>query len=539
MASIPRATQIARDVPTGQAPVPRGRYQRGVGSDADMGSALTSFAEIAQTYNKSRDRFQMSTADADALVSETEIDNALDDDNDYETMAERYVTERQNKIGEIAVGIKNESLRNEFVNKHRVRIAAGRERAIDMAFVKEADHERAGISTRMNLLRESGMSGDLLAAQDQVDEMLAAAKEAGYYDAEGVVAMSEKWRTDAALGKLKMMPAEKRVEALKQDWAMNLPSDKRIELRREAEDETRADKAVAVVDKYLVNEYDETKARTEMAKISNPDMRKEVERRFDYAYGKKITADLEREKQAQDTIFEPVRSGDISIDTSREQNPDEWAIISDNPAMVDSMYRAEAAAFKPQRTMSDPSVINKLQIAKANKDWKEVTRVYNANADKLTAGHRDTWGALSAEGAAPIEVESVFSGEDYIMSKLEGVDKEKDDNLKSRMEQSWGKWHKEFQRKHDGRLPTDTEREQQIDRQFMERDTDAGWPWDTAIRVVDMTPKQKDYVLGEMGKEDPKAMADIIEYFRDLKYNPSKAEIMAEYDQLRASRGAK
>lgn len=523
MATIPDSTSIERIIPSGEVPIARvSARPSGV---EDIGKALT---QIGSQLQQKKERFQQSKAETDFLTLKAQQDNAYHQDSEYGTFESRYSGEMEKGLGEIALSIDSSALRNEFVQRNKLRIAQGREKIKGLAFGKERDFERGEVETRLSQLRENALVGDVSENRQAVSDMLNDAVELGYFKAEEKGEVIRQWQESAALGRLKMMEPEDQIEALKQDWAKNLPSDTRAVILRKAKEATVAQKAIVNVDKYMTKDLDRFQAMDEAGKIKDPKERAETERRFDYAFGKQNLAMTEKRSEVFGSHYLDVRSGIKRVDDIPE---DELALMS--PQQQNSLFNAEANSVKTV-TYSDRGVVDALHMYYQNKDYRNGREYFMANADKLNQADFNKWSQLTHKGEAPIEIKSLITTQQGVMAKLTDAEIT-DETAKNKILDDVDRWYIDYQERYN-KAPDDKLVSEQVDRLLLEFDVDPGTAWNPlnwggTKPIFEMTEEEKEDVIENIRRTDPDVFKELTDIYVKRKVDPTPEQFLQDYNR--------
>lgn len=537
MAKIPSAEKMGRISPSGTASIARLDNSQTEGLNA-LGVGLN---KIAQR----KDEFETSKADLDFITLKNKQDQAAERDEDYSTLDERYTAGLKNGLSELALNISNPRARAKFVERHKFNVEKSRQRIQGIAWNKEVDHERAGVNDRLNKLREVVLTGnpeDVALAKESMTNLMNTAQKAGYYKETEIGNMKQAWKVDAAVARLEGMEPENQLEAFKQGWAKELPTDIKNKMKLKAKSAVRSNKAVTMVDDLINLDLDEEQAREHFQKIKDAKLRKEVESRFDYVYNKNKKADAEEQWQykndyAHDVLHGKVQVGDIPAD--------EWdAMDSESKFYLENL---QAESVKPA-TKSDPNAVLYLSELAAKERWPEIVAMVKDPKSALSAGDRVKYGNIAIDGTMPIEVDDGLTDVQAITSAL--VDANiTDDEAKSRILHNVGEWRRRYIEVHN-KKPDDNERNKFIDDQFLKGPSDIGMIWDTEVPLYEMGQDDFDTIMKEIREEAPEIAKKIEEYFtspksgkdisaqlpddtKRIKANPTKADILKVYKILK------
>ena len=310
---LPDSEDIQRLIPDGTAPVARA-------GDVSVGSGLQALGGGLNQIADRRASFEVASARSDFLARKVEQDNAYDQDTDFATIPDRYETGVREARDRAAETITNPRARALFMEQTEPSIQAGVEQAQARAFQIEADQGRAKINEQLNALNSAGLSGDPMQALTTMEDLLAGGLEAGYYSAEDAGRLDRAWRDKFATNRVMMLEPSKRLEALQQPWAANLPAEVRIELVDAAREDARRETAVDTLDDMLARGLSMTEMDREIRAIDDLDLRREVEARRDYELDQRTA----REAETADVIYEEwgdkIRFGQATVlDIPRDQ----------------------------------------------------------------------------------------------------------------------------------------------------------------------------------------------------------------------------
>ena len=515
MARIPDATSIQRKVASGQRAV-RGIDTRNV-APVELGAALKGLAD-------KKERYETTKAETEFLSLKNTQDNAYDQDTEYKTINERYGKEIDKGLGEISMSISSPIARAEFIQRNRLRVEQGKTRMNDIAFGKERDYERSYITESLLKLREHsimGEAGDVLSSKETVKGLVDSGVEMGYYSQEEASKLKRDWRTDAAVGRLETMDPTNRLEALNKPWAKDLPGDVRTKLTREAEEATFAQKAVDAVDEYLIDDLDRGEAMTKAGKIEDERLRKEVERRFDYMYGKQQEFETEERSEIFDKYYLDVRKGDLTVD---DIPSDELRALT--PAQQSNLFGAQSASVSRTRTVSNRATVDTLHGLQQTGKFRELREFFMSNSDQLNETAFNTWSKVSQKGDMPVEIKSMLTTQQRMNAKLENA-LITNDNAKSQLSGAMDEWYMNYQAENGGKLPTDDQSDKQMDRLLLQFDTT--WLWGGTKSVFQMSEEERATAIGFIEEEEPDLFKKIKAGYDERGVDPSPEQFLELY----------
>ena len=316
---------------------------------ADVGRTAAAGIEQVAQARSARDRYQIAAANSKFSILKNAQDNAYDEDEDYETIEERWAENMNQGYNEILEGISNPEARNFFALENEPRIAAGRAKMNDVAFRKETDVQRGNVNSQLNGLREVGLGNDeessRVAVQNATD-IIEAAVATGYYSHEEGGKVLEAWKQDTANGYIRMQAPEDRVAALNSPMADHIPSDDKAVLMREAKDAVLNNKAVDMVD-ALGEDFSARELYENTDKIEDTKLRLKAEQRGEAVLAKREAREQEEAEEFHQDEYLPVLLGEKELDVNTEEFRKLPTRLQDN------LISAQQAKTAP-RKKSDP-----------------------------------------------------------------------------------------------------------------------------------------------------------------------------------------
>lgn len=468
MARIPDATQIQRrDIGSGGAvtslrPSPVGEAVAGVG---DI------IRQEALQRHEQKTRYRAAQAESEFLIGKTKLEGTLEEDQDYETMPERYQQAMDELLGQTAEQISDPALRQEFLAKQQLRIAQGTEKIKNLALNKETDAERANIEQRLADLREVVIKGGGQEAMEGASGIIEEAVELGYYGREEAGEVMREWKASAAQGWVESLPPEQAVDALESDLADNLPTDTRNILLRQKREELNAAVAIDTVDSWMAEGKDRTDMMAEAEKIEDATLRQEVERRAEIQTGLADKARLERQKELFDEYFLPVRNGELSVDSIPREELEELT-----PQQQNNLFVAESQAASTAAVRSDPIVVDELHRLNETRQYGKLREFFLENYARLSSSDIDTWAQKSIDGVAPEPYETLIVKQQLLKSKMRdaGIGQNNVKNVEGPMLEQLRSWYLN-QHQESGKLPDDKSVEDKIDQLLIKTSQGPAW----------------------------------------------------------------
>ena len=461
MPSIPRASDINRLVPDVQQRVTTAGTGGLENSLSNVGTALGNFAERKIQY-------QVSQAKAEFLTAKVQEDNAYNDDQDYETIGDRYSTNVKNAAQSAAEKISFGPARNAFLQDADLDIEQGFQRIRGVAKAKETDTQRAFISESLDGLREATLTGDPMSAMDSAMGLIKNGADMGYLSHEEAAKLFDGWRDDALIAKIETMEPEDRVEALSQPWAKELPTDVQTKLGRIAKDELDKNVAMENVDSYFQEGLEPTEAYTRIGDIEDPDVRRETEQRFTTEVGRRRGADAALQEDLHRAFFNPVRAGELSVSDIPQQELDRM-----DPAVVNSLYAAERNAATKIDPVTDRAVLDTLyqKYQDGHGDPVDVRNYFAENAHRLSNSDFEQWSKVTSTDFEGLEGDPVFTGSQMIQNKLYEVhgygDTDERNEAQAKYRREFEQYVFDYRKQNNGNDPSGQEQRDYIDRMML------------------------------------------------------------------------
>lgn len=424
MPVIPNERSVGRVAPSGKTSVVK--YRPAASGFHDAANAMASVGGALKAKTDS----DVSKAKADFLVLQTQFDSETDNDEDYSTLTNRYTEKVNTGLGGLSESISDPRAREDFVNWARPQVARGIASTEKKAFSAQTDYERGGLNERLEKLREASIVGDVTiddvtgerndpmingrnAANDMIDSMVVQ----NFMGAADASVLKNKFKTDTAIGKLKMMEPENRVKALKEPWAKNLPSDTRASMLRAAEEQLIDDKAQHIVDGMNDRDLDLGQADKEARKIKDASLRAEVERRYSILRQRAKVDELEGQKDFVDEQWDAVKSGETTVRRLKEDHVDQWENLT--AQQQSSMYAAEASRANGRANPYNSDAEYALNALNRQRDFVGLHRAFLNTRASLSPEQDKRWSSISVDGVVPEEYSGMMNASQIVTNRLE------------------------------------------------------------------------------------------------------------------------
>jgi hypothetical protein len=439
-------------------------------STPDISSVGTALGGAIERVRDKRTQYELADARSKLSILSHQQNNAYDNDDDYETIGERWDQSMSKGVDDIASGISDPEARNFFMMDARERVEASRPRINAVAFSKERDVKRADMNKHLNGLREIVMGDDIEAAQQAISDakdLYDGAAAAGYVGHEEGVKTIELWKQDSAIGRVRKVAPKDRTKLLKDPViTANIPSDKLAELQREADDAVLDEQAMELVDGMGIG-FTTNDVLRQARTIDDPELRIKFETRAHNEHAKQKTGEREAMEDFHQKWFVPLATGKMELDTNDEQ------FRQLDPDLQASLMKVDSVSKTPPRARSNPKIIKELMELQAEKDFTRFREVVNTAVENGELSPADTakFVKVGINGEKPEEWDSDLTLMQRVESKLSSYDKKYTDkqvyNVLDKVN-NWDKWYLG----HYGKAADDSAIEKKIADAIMEVELD-------------------------------------------------------------------
>lgn len=498
---------------------------------SDAGAGLASLGRGLEGMQQRRTEYQTGKAKTEFLTSYTSEINSYDERTDYENFDEDFRKNSEQMLNNAASKIKDERVRQDFINNGLIKIQEGAERVRNQAFAKETDYERGTVVNDLTALRETAITArdnDVIDTVEAMEQRLQSAVDVGFYSAEEVEKLKQSWRIDVSKARIEALEPLDRIEALQQPWAANIPSDIKARIERDAKTESKEREAIATVDSYIDDDVDRVEAMNRIRKIKDPELRESVERRFDYQFGRAQQAKEEQQQELFTEYEDVIGNGSMTIDNIPREKWDQM-----DGGVRSNLRSIQAQASKP-RTVSDGDALVALAVLNANEDYPGIVKFLRENSALLKPSDRQKYAEIAIDGSTPIDIKDGLSDVQVINGRLaeaEITDKRTKDLILNNM----GEWRRNYIQRFN-KTPDDAERDKFIDRQLMNVTTSKGLLWDTTRSTYEMDEREFENAIKIIREEDSALLDEVTNYYSSRGYNPTRSEIIETYNRLRESK---
>lgn len=399
MPQIPSATRIDRATPSGQQAVVRPDMSNADMGLGDLGQSLTQVSGDLKQAEMIDRQAAVTSADLTMATSLEKGSRAFDERTDHSNFIDDYDKDATEAMGIAGVNIDPRD-RVEWEARQKLKIEKGRTRVMGVQRVKLRDEARASFTGQLRDAREAALTGDAGETAGLVENMTESMVLQGFMDREEAEKAVVEFKEDAAVGRLRMMLPENRLDALKEPFITeNLPSDKVATLTREAMAESVKIRAVDTVD-AIPEDATREEGQDIIDAIEDPRERLAAEARFNSEYAANEAAKTEKRLALYNDLHLKVgeKGGGFSYtDITSEQ------LSQLKPSERVSLQATEIQASKP-RTVSDPATFNAATRMSARGNWEGLREFLTSNGSNLSGTDLKSFTKSAEEAIAPASV---------------------------------------------------------------------------------------------------------------------------------------
>ena len=509
MPKIPSAQSLEQVNPSGQAAVATQDTTLGQSYDkyGDAAAGLRDVGGVIEKKQALRDDYELSKAKSDYIIAQAQRQTEANDDQDHVNLAETFSKNFNEDYSKITASIGNPSIQNEF------RVWGDAKTAVNMVGIetlarnREVEFESGSVEDHLITLHDIGIAGDAIEAFDSATDRIDSAVASGYITEANGAKRIAKFQEDVAIGKLKMLAPENRIEALAQPWAKALDPGRHAELLRQAEDAAFKKQAMDIVDG--LEGLDRDDALVEIETINDKNLREKVEQRFDIEFNRNKQAETER-------VLDIYSEADLLVKktgTVDSIDPQDWADMT--PRMRHNLEALLSQANSPRKT-SDPASVKRLQEIAATKNWDLYHEEFARVSNSLNPQDKEQYGKIDSDNMVPAGVEDQIYLQELMPRK---GDKEK----RNKVGNTLARWRVNYTNDR-GKEPSYAERNAEADRLIM--DYDKGFfSWSKDIHEYE--DEERNQILSkvhfqEMQESDPAAYDQTMDYFKAHGIEPER-----------------
>lgn len=468
MPTIPTVTSLKRVIPRGDQPIARVRNAGAIGdAAAQLGGAVT---KVADTLDR-RARYDAAMAEEEFLSRKYELDNEIENDNDYATIPQRY-DEKLSKIREEIGGkLKMPGASKMFTERARMHGDRGVSRARGVSLNKEREFETARIDNVLTRLADTTAGDDdPLIGLDTAEAILTGGVEAGYFIAPKAEARLKEWKDSKIKRKLDMMSPEQRISASQQPWfKQNLPADIQAGVLVQAREQTRQTTAMVNIEQLRARGLTGAALESAISAEADPKMRDAMRTEADQAIARERRDRVGVQNDLLDKYFDKVLSGRVRV---ADIPPADRAVLGSGLASLASAERAAADGIgngSPYPKYSDPAAIDGFNAFVAKNDFVGAREFFNNNRTRFSESDFQSFSKVSMTGVVPPEVKSLLTVKDRVANKVGAGTPfaTRRNSVETMVDQWYQNWQTDP--KNLGKTPPPSEIDKVIDTALMER----------------------------------------------------------------------
>ena len=489
---------------------------------SDAGVRTGAMADLVQKQYETQTKAEVAKAKVSFQVSQAQQNSKYNDDDDEDTIEERYSAGSMEGLGKAAEGITDSALRAQFIMEGEGTVEVGRVKNKALVHQKKGDKSIAYLNDATEVLQKSAIdgTGDLAMHQNSIKLMWESLADQGYVSNESAQKQISGSKYKMALGKLKTMPSDEQLEVLKASWVTDqIPADQVAKLKEEALSEMLNDKALATATDWMGQGLTVEQANAELVKITDSDEYEKTRNRFLQKKNDEEAGTQELQTDLYDTHFADVFFGKTKVneipDVEAYQMSDSQ--LSNLQAAENRATKKAAGEYTP--SFSDPATKAELRGMLARDQLQKAKTYFSENFAKLNdSDYKYFKGQTSSSAADPFN-KGLRTARQTMTSMIEGSSFKKDDAIQEKIwtnvEDRYNQYFEDNQKKPDGKMVNDW-----IKDEFIEITTSVGFFWDDDVYVADMSPNQQ---------SDFRTAADAL---RQRYPNITRDQIVIQYEKL-------
>ena len=520
MPTIPNASNIQeREFDTSKAVYRPDTSYAGVKTGA--------MAKLVEEQYERQTRSELAKAKVDFQLSQARQESMYLDDDDEETIEERYNTGSMDGLGKAAEGITDSNLRNAFVQESQVAMEQGRIKTKALVHQKRGDKKIAYLTNATDTIQKSVVDGygDLKNAHGAIEGMWRSMSEEGYISNQDAEKQIKTSKYQMALGKLKTMDSDEQLEVLEAPWVVDqIPADMIARLKEEALADKLDDKALATAQGWMNEGLSIDDVNKKLDSFTDADEYDKTRNRFIQMTNDEELGNQQKQKDLYTTYFADVYFGEMKVNEIPKLEAYEMSDAQLNNLQAAEIRATKKAAGDYIPSFSDSETISQLRSMLANNQMQKLKTYFSENHSKLNEGDYRYYQRFTADGAADDPFNRGLRTANQTMTTLVNEfglknDKAAQATLWRNIEDRYNDYFDSNEKKPDG--PTVN---QWINDEFMEIKTGVGYFFDDHMYVKDMTPDQREDFF------------DKADRLRQRSPNITNDEIVSRYEKLLRAR---
>lgn len=526
MPTIPTVTSLKRVIPQGERPAARVRNAGAIGdAAAQFGNAVVQTGDVLDR----RARYDAAMAEEEFLSRKYELDNEIENDNDYATIPQRYDEKLAKVREEIGSKLKMPGASQMFTQRARIHSDRGVSRAKGVSLNKEREFETARIDNVLTRLSDTTSGDDdPLVGLDVAENILAGGVEAGYFIAPKAEARLKDWKDAKIKRKLDMMSPEQRIAASEQPWfKQNLPADIQAGIIVQAREQNRQTTAMVAIEDLRKRGLSGAALESAISAEKDPKMRDAMRTEADQAEARARRDRVGVQNDLLDKYFDSVLAGRVRVSDIPAADR---AVLGSGLASLASAERAAADGIgngSPYPKHSDPGAIDGFNAFIAKNDYVGAREFFNNNRTRFSESDFQAFSKVSMTGVVPPEVKSYLSVKDRVANKVGAgtAFATRRNTVETMVDQWYQNWQADP--KNAGKTPPPSEIDKTIDAALLERSVPK-WFGLSEDKVPAADIKGADIGYQRLMVDDPEFAQRLRVQFP--KY--TEAQLYAEYNNI-------
>lgn len=392
---------------------------------------------------------EVAKAKTQLQLAKIEQDEAYDQDQDVDTIEERWHGEMMDHLGKAATNITDGQVRDRFVMEGQVTVEAGRANMKQFAFKKKADQEVAYAENSTDQLIKSAVSetGDIPGAFDAVQANWESLAEQGYVSNEHAQEQIRGTKYKIAESKIQTMAPQDQLEALKSDWAAELPLDVRVALERQAKELLKIGTAQTAAFEARAAGLSEAEAATAFYEYfkGQPEVLLEAQRQYSILKNNDKQSVAEISTELYNRYDVDIRAGEVTTAMIKARAPADWEAMT--PAIRNNLELLEMNRLNRPVVYSDRRVLSTLMERFKVQDMAGAKQFFYENSASLNPSDYEDWlGKVTSERPG-----GLFDVQKQVEDLTLGMGKKRKANIYN----SITKYYLRYQEENDGQEPAD------------------------------------------------------------------------------------
>jgi len=443
---------------------------------AEGPNAMGVLAGAVEEEYKKQQLEELADAKLQLQLGRVQQDNAYNQDEQVDTIEERWQGKMTEHLGNAAMNISEGELREAFVQESQASLAQGQMAIKQLAFTKKSDQQMAALATAADIIMKGAVlpGGDVVKGFEAIEMKYASAATQGYTSQENAAIQVMAVKYAIAEGKIKGLPPRAQIDALKEPWAMELPNHIRVKLRLEAEEELLLGDAQAAaymgIQKEWTTQQMDDYLFTTPEFTSDPKLLNFTQQQFSALKRNRLSSKMEVSTELFDSyaerIIDGARDGSFNTKVLMSENRDDWKRM--DTGMKKALMALEDDVQNGNRRLhTDRAVLNNLFALYGDPDKRLETKEYfYANFDKLNASDYEDWLKKVHVGTAS----SLWDHQKQVENSTVGMG----DRERAGIYNGLTRWYINFQETHADAEPSDKDVVEMIDSAIRQFST-GGW----------------------------------------------------------------